>query len=270
MRLTTLRVTRDRTAAARIDRKYLTLLPHTDVGALVASDPDWARAAAAHDGERLPLRATTPAQPLFRPGRVVRAESNYPTRSKELGQDRPTAPAVRITWPAVTAGAETTVPLPAPARQAVRWGVELGVVIARRAQRVPTVAAFRHIAGYVVTVRVHDTLLIGPELVTPDQLPPGARGLTLTGTLDGRLVQKANTSELRFDVATLVAHASTVTELRPGDLLTTGTPGGALDHPLAPGQHVRAAIKGLGEIEASCAAAAAQDAVGRTPLSPGA
>ncbi|MFD8568967.1 fumarylacetoacetate hydrolase family protein [Streptomyces sp. NPDC059639] len=61
-----------------------------------------------------------------------------------------------------------------------------------------------------------------------------------------------------------------MTVLCPGDLLTTGTPGGALDHSLAPGQHVRAAIKGLGEIEASCAAAAAQDPVGRTPLSPGA
>ncbi|CAM5322013.1 hypothetical protein SHIRM173S_11387 [Streptomyces hirsutus] len=54
MRLTTIRITRDRTAAARIDKKHLTLLPHPDVGALIASAPDWTQHAATHRGERLP------------------------------------------------------------------------------------------------------------------------------------------------------------------------------------------------------------------------
>ncbi|MFE7395771.1 fumarylacetoacetate hydrolase family protein [Streptomyces sp. NPDC057557] len=72
----------------------------------------------------------------------------------------------------------------------------------------------------------------------------------LTATLDGRLLQKANTSELYFDVATLIAHASTLTPLRPGDLITTGTPGGTHDHSLVPGQNLNVAIKGLGCIDA--------------------
>ncbi|MFF3607892.1 fumarylacetoacetate hydrolase family protein [Streptomyces sp. NPDC002463] len=43
--------------------------------------------------------------------------------------------------------------------------------------------------------------------------------------LDGRPVQKVNTSELCFDVATLIAHASTLIRLKPGDLVTTGNTG---------------------------------------------
>ncbi|MFB7916753.1 fumarylacetoacetate hydrolase family protein [Streptomyces sp. NPDC056061] len=56
----------------------------------------------------------------------------------------------------------------------------------------------------------------------------------MTAALDGRPVQRANTSDLHFDVATPVARAGGLTPLEPGDLITTGTPGGTLSHPLAP------------------------------------
>lgn len=52
--------------------------------------------------------------------------------------------------------------------------------------------------------------------------------------LDGRPVQKATTSDLCFDVATLLAHASDLKPVEPGNLITTGTPGGTLAHPLHP------------------------------------
>ncbi|MFJ6406391.1 hypothetical protein ACIQK9_12840 [Streptomyces hydrogenans] len=68
MRLTTIRITPDRTTAARVDGKHLTLLPHPDVGALIASGTDWARRAAAHTGERLPLASTTTELPPLVPG----------------------------------------------------------------------------------------------------------------------------------------------------------------------------------------------------------
>ncbi|MGX1675980.1 fumarylacetoacetate hydrolase family protein [Streptomyces sp. NPDC055400] len=250
MRLTTIRLTRDRTAAARIDKKHLTLLPHADVGALIASGPDWKRGAAAHSGgEQLPLHAATPAEPLLTATRVIRVGPNYPTRSRELRQERPQAPALRIVRPSRTAGAQATLSLPARFGQSLDWGVELGVVVARPAHRVPASEAFRCVAGYIVTAHVHDALLVGPVLLTADQLPPGARGLTLTSRLGDRLVQKANTSELHFDVATLVSEASAVTPLRPGDLLTTGTPGGTLDRPLGPGELLTLGIKGLDEID---------------------
>ncbi|MGW1553970.1 fumarylacetoacetate hydrolase family protein [Streptomyces sp. NPDC002346] len=270
MRLTTIRVTRDRTTAARIDKKHLTLLPHPDVGALIASGFDWAQRAATHSGERISPHATTTTVPLLTPGRVIRVGANYPTRIKELGQSRPTAPSLSITRPQTTAGSQATVPLPTLPGLGLDWGVELGVVVSRCAHRVPTTTALRHVAGYVVvnhlrtidcpaepsesgsippTSLERSILLTGPTLVTPDQVPIGGRGLTLTAALDGRLVQKANTSELHFDVATLTAHASTLITLQPGDLITTGTPGGTLDRILEPGQNLCAAIKGLGDID---------------------
>ncbi len=67
MRLTTIRITRDRTAAARIDKKHLTLLPHPHVGALIASAPDWTQHAATHRGERLPLHTATTTELLLTP-----------------------------------------------------------------------------------------------------------------------------------------------------------------------------------------------------------
>ncbi|BCL28632.1 fumarylacetoacetate hydrolase family protein [Streptomyces aurantiacus] len=276
MRLTTIGITRDRTAAARLDKQHLTLLPHPDVGALLASGMDWAQRAAAHTGDQLPLHAATTTAPLLTPGRLMQMGPNYRTCSKGLNQQHPPKPSLTIVRPHTTAGAQAIVPLPVSPDQGMVWGVELGVVVSRHAHRIPTATALGHVAGYVVvnhlrttgsTVPVSESrsgprtrparsvLLIGPTLVTTDNVPLGGRGLTLTARLDGRLLQKANTSELHFDVATLVAHASTLTTLLPGDLITTGTPGGTLDHPLEPGQNLHVAIKGLGDITTGLTAA---------------
>jgi acylpyruvate hydrolase len=159
--------------------------------------------------------------------------------------------------------------------------VEPGVAVSGHAHRTPRTTALRHVAGYVVVNHLHavaqsaeptgsrstpptrlarSVLLIGPTLVTPDTVPTGGRGLTLTATLGGRLVQKASTSELHFDVAALIAHASTLTVLQPGDLITTGTSGGTLDGPLEPGRNLHVAIKGLGDIDTDFTAAHALEA----------
>ncbi|MGI3226937.1 fumarylacetoacetate hydrolase family protein [Streptomyces sp. GTA36] len=64
--------------------------------------------------------------------------------------------------------------------------------------------------------------------------------------------QKANTSELIFDVATVIAHVSSSVTLLPGDLITTGTPAGTgtsrrYEVPPRPGTQVISVIKGVGE-----------------------
>ncbi|MFB6875004.1 fumarylacetoacetate hydrolase family protein [Streptomyces sp. NPDC056323] len=113
--------------------------------------------------------------------------------------------------------------------------------------------ALRSIAGYTIvnTAAVPgrpSVVVLGPQLVTPDELPPGARGLTLTATLDGHPRQKANTSGLLFDVATLVARTSTRTTLMPGDLITTGTPAATGIGRLHDGSQLTVAIRGIGEL----------------------
>jgi len=67
---------------------------------------------------------------------------------------------------------------------------------------------------------------IGPEIVTADELPAGARDLPIRGRLDGQVMQHATTSDMVFDVATTISYLSVVMALAPGDLIAMGTPAG--------------------------------------------
>ncbi|MFB7215238.1 fumarylacetoacetate hydrolase family protein [Streptomyces sp. NPDC056255] len=252
MRLTILRITSTRTTAARVDRNRLTLLPFPDVGTLVTTGEAWQDRAAA-PGEVL-TRTHAPADTGPLTTRLVtftQVHVNYATRAKELNTPQPPAPRLLTTPVDRIVGDRETIRL-APAPD-IHWGVELGVVIGRETSHVPVTEALRSIAGYTVvnTVAVPgrpSVVAMGPQLVTPDELPPGARGLTLTSTLDGHPRQRANTSDLLFDVATLVARTSTRTTLMPGDLITTGTPAATGTGRLHDGSQLTVAIRGIGEL----------------------
>ena len=71
-----------------------------------------------------------------------------------------------------------------------------------------------------------DSGAFGPEFVTADELPPGAHGLNIQCRLNGQVLQSANTRDMIFDVATLVATCSEAMALQPGDIIITGTPSG--------------------------------------------
>jgi acylpyruvate hydrolase len=66
----------------------------------------------------------------------------------------------------------------------------------------------------------------GPWLVTPDSLPPGARGLRIQGRLNGHVMQDSRTDRLIFGVPTLIEMISVAMSLERGDVIITGTPGG--------------------------------------------
>jgi len=145
---------------------------------------------------------------------------------------------------------------------ALDFEVELGVVIGRRARRVPEAVAMDHVAGYVVVNDVtardwqgnpqalregekgdrqwlrakgSDTFLpMGPVFVTSDELDPRA-GLRLrswripgSGPDAGAsvLMQDGNTSDMLFPVPALVSYISRHITLEPGDIIATGTPPG--------------------------------------------
>ncbi|NLJ47500.1 MAG: fumarylacetoacetate hydrolase family protein, partial [Treponema sp.] len=91
----------------------------------------------------------------------------------------------------------------------------------------------------------------GPVLVTPDELPPGARGVRIRTLLNGRTVQDGTTSDMVFDVADLVSILSRTMTLEAGDVLVTGTPSGvgmARKPPLfmKPGDVCEVEIDGIG------------------------
>ncbi|WP_371663435.1 fumarylacetoacetate hydrolase family protein [Streptomyces sp. NBC_00280] len=265
MKLGTVRLGRDRTAAARLQKQHCVLLPYPDVGALIASGDGWRDRAGADTGERHRLGDVSYAPLIVRPGKIVSVATNYAVRARELGRPVPDVPEFSVrNGGHVVVGADDDIRLPDEGRD-VHWGVELGVVIGRRARDVPARSALRHVAGYTVVndvavrngpedvPRAAVATVLGPVLITTDDAPIGARGLTMNCLVDGRVTQKANTAELIFDVATVVAHVSSTVTLLPGDLITTGTPAGTgngREREVSPrsGTRVISVIKGVGEL----------------------
>lgn len=271
MRLSTVRLADDRqTAAARHEGDELVLLPYSDIGALLAAGDDWPARASSGSGERLPLAEASLAPPVPHPNKIICLGLNYAAHIKEMGRPTPVHPTLFAKYDGSLIGAYDDVHTP-PVSDDLDWEAELGVVIGRSGRHVPREKALEYVAGYTVAndVTVRDwqhrtreflsgktfeaTTPVGPALVTPDELPPGASGLTIACSVDGHTMQKSNTADLLFDVADTIAYISSIITLLPGDLILTGTPGGvgAGRDPkvfLRPGQELVTTVEGLGEL----------------------
>ncbi|MGD8809441.1 MAG: fumarylacetoacetate hydrolase family protein, partial [Gammaproteobacteria bacterium] len=66
----------------------------------------------------------------------------------------------------------------------------------------------------------------GPDVVTADEVPPGADGLRIQTRLNGETLQDGNTDDMLFKIPTLIETISEVMTLLPGDIIVTGTPAG--------------------------------------------
>jgi acylpyruvate hydrolase len=125
------------------------------------------------------------------------------------------------------------------------WEAELTIVIAKKCRNVPKDKALSVIGGYACfndgSIRdwqrksggqftlgknFDGTGGFGPDIVTPDELPPGAAPLRIMTRVNGQVMQDSNTDDLIFDVPTLVHELSKVMTLDPGDIIITGTPSG--------------------------------------------
>jgi 2-keto-4-pentenoate hydratase/2-oxohepta-3-ene-1,7-dioic acid hydratase in catechol pathway len=173
------------------------------------------------------------------PTKILCIGRNYAAHAKELGSDVPAEPLVFLKPPSSLLGPDEEIRLP-PASARVEHEAELGVVIGRRARHVPRERALEHVFGYVcvcdVTARDlqrkdgqwtrakgFDTFCpVGPSVET-DFDPATAR---VVCRVNGEVRQDGSTSQMIFDVPSLVVYASRVMTLEPGDLLVTGTPEG--------------------------------------------
>lgn len=147
---------------------------------------------------------------------------------------------------------------------------ELAVVIGRGGRGIPEAEAILHCFGFTILNDVTARDLqrqdrqwgrskgldtfgpVGPVVVTRDEVPD-VQDLRIRTWVNGTQVQDGATADMRFSVARLVAFASEAITLRPGDLLTTGTPAGvgvfaSPPHFLRPGDEVRIAIDRIGEL----------------------
>jgi 2-keto-4-pentenoate hydratase/2-oxohepta-3-ene-1,7-dioic acid hydratase in catechol pathway len=206
--------------------------------------------------------------PVARPGQLLCVGKNYREHAAEFGGGVPEVPVWFAKNPRCLIGAGDEIPVPVGEGARVDGEVELAVVIARRAWRVSEEEALGMVGGYMVFNDVTDRNLqrargqwfmgksadgfgpCGPWLVTPDELGD-AGDLPLAHRVDGVVLQEARTSDMVFPLARLLADVSSVMALEPGDVVSTGTPGGigsARTPPVLyrPGCTVECEIGGIG------------------------
>lgn len=194
---------------------------------------------------------------------------NYADHAAESGVPVPKEPIVFMKATTCITGPNDDVVIPKNSTK-TDWEVELGVVIGTTAQYVSTERALDHVAGYCIVNDVSERNFqlergsqwdkgkgcdtfgpIGPYLVTRDEVRDPQK-LDMWLDVNGERMQRGNTSTMIFNCAVLVSYVSQFMTLRPGDIITTGTPPGVgmgkkPPRYLQAGDTVTLGIEGLGQ-----------------------
>ena len=206
--------------------------------------------------------------PVPVPPKILCVGLNYDDHLEESGLKKPDYPEIFARYAASLVAHRQPIRRPRESN-ALDYEAELAVVIGKPGRRIPRGQALDHVAGYSLfndaTIRdfqlrtpqwtlgknFDGTGAFGPWLVTPDAVPPGARGLRIQGRLNGQVMQDARTDQLIFGVAVLIELISVAMSLESGDVIITGTPGGvgAARKPpvyMRPGDVFEVEIDGIG------------------------
>ena len=209
------------------------------------------------DGPRTPLGEVRLQAPVPDPSKIVAAPVNYVDHQQEMNEDfNIDALGFFLKAPSSIIGPRDTVVLPYTDRRFDQEG-ELAVVIGQTARNVSREDALDHVFGYTslmdITMRggedrstrkSFETFTpMGPWIVTRDEFGhPDEHGLVCE--VSGEERQNARFSDLIWNVEALVAYASSVTTLLPGDVVATGTPAGV--GPIFDGDSISLTIDGIG------------------------
>lgn len=208
-------------------------------------------------GRRVKLDEARLLSPVIPRSKVVGIGRNYAEHAAELGNEVPEEPLVFLKPNTSVIGPDDPIVLP-PWTQDVHAEGELAVVISRMGKDVPLERVPEIVFGYTaandVTARdkqatdgqwtrakgFDTSCPLGPYLAI--DLDPS--DLSVRTRLDGDLRQDGRTSQMVRDVAELVAYASTIFTLLPGDVILTGTPAGVF--PIQHGERVEVEVEGIG------------------------
>lgn len=219
--------------------------------------------------------------PLLYPANLLAAAANYRMHAEEMevardidpDRDAPYLFAKSARSSIIGTGEEYRIP---PGRDRIDWEGELGVVLGAPALRVSAEEALDRVFGYTIVFDVSDRggrfrenpMLPGPDwfsgksgdraapmgpFITPREFLPDPQALSLVTRVDDRVVQDGSTADMIWTVRHLVAYASSIMTLHPGDVIATGTPdgvGSAREPPefLRSGQTVSIEIEGIGTL----------------------
>ena len=232
-----------------------------------------------------PLDSVKMLAPIPRPGKVIGLAGNYVEHIKEAGlklglSDSPRktiVPRPFLMPPTVVIDPDEQMPWPAYSEQ-IDYELELAVVIGKKAKCVNPDSALDCVAGYTIVNDVSARsvtfaknrakrpwdefydwlngkwadgfLPMGPYLLTADEIPD-VQNLEMTLAVNGRVRQKASTSQMIFPVEDIVSFLSHIMTLEPGDAIATGTPSGvglATGNYLQPGDRIECRIEKLGTL----------------------
>lgn len=207
--------------------------------------------------------------PFPSPSQVFAVGLNYRRHAVEMNLALPTRPMIFTKFPSSIGRPNTAIRIPGPTTD---WEAELVVVIGATGRNISQASALDVIAGYMVGQDVSERTVqmsnspaqfslgksfanfapMGPYLTTKDEVSD-VQDLMISCSVNGQLMQHESTADMAFSVAEIVSDLSTVCELRPGDLIFTGSPAGVGQgqHPprfLQAGDVVETTIEHLGTI----------------------
>ncbi|VXB62533.1 Fumarylacetoacetate hydrolase [Aeromicrobium sp. 9AM] len=245
----------------------------TDAGAasrdgFIPTAEAWAALADA-DGAQHQLVDVRLLAPL-RPPKILGIGLNYASHADESELEIPPVPVVFAKLPTSVIGPDEDIVIPFEETRTDFEG-EVGIIIGRTTYRasveeawasVGAVTAVHDVSGRRAQLETplrqftigksFDTFTpVGPCLASPDEFNP--EKISVRTTVSGEVMQDANTSDLIFPIAQLIAYLSQGITLEPGDLIATGTPGGVGDSRVPPrylvdGDRVDIEVGGVGTL----------------------
>jgi 2-keto-4-pentenoate hydratase/2-oxohepta-3-ene-1,7-dioic acid hydratase in catechol pathway len=210
-------------------------------------------------GERVPLAEAKLLAPVIPRSKVVAVGKNYHDHAAEMGGEAPAEPLLFLKPNTSVIGPGDAIVLP-PESERVEFEGELAVVIGRVARRVSAADAASVIFGYTVANDVTARDLqrrdgqwtrakgfdsfcpLGPLIETELDLDHGS----LETSVNGERLQHGRLADMVHSVPAIVAYASAVFTLLPGDVILTGTPAGV--GPIVAGDTVEVTISGIGTL----------------------
>jgi len=220
-------------------------------------------------GPAMPLDGVKLHAPLANPPRIFAIGLNYRDHAAESKMALPTVPVVFFKLHTAIIGPGEPIVLPRCTKEP-DYEAELAFVIGKGGYRIPAAAWREHVYGVTIAndVSARDVQFatsqwslaksfntfcpLGPAIVTTDEIAD-AHKLAISLEIDGETLQSSNTRELVFGIPELVEYISSIAPLLPGDIVSTGTPGGVglgrtPKRWLKPGETVTVNVEGIGSL----------------------
>lgn len=200
----------------------------------------------------VPVETLKLLSPVLNPEKILLLAVNYISHSKEQNVKPPTEPYLFTKFRNALIGPGDPILIPKISKK-VDWEVELAVIIGKAGKYIARKDAMNYVAGYAISNDVSfrdfqfETQLpdgkttlglnwvkgkgldssfpLGPWLVTKDEIP-NPHKLEISLSVNGKRKQRSNTSDMVFKIDSLIEYVSAGITIKPGDIMSTGTPQG--------------------------------------------